>query len=415
MRAWHMFGVLTVTLLVVRASVAAEFVVEVAAGAQDRANTTIHFDLPASAASGDWALVCEATGERCPAQRVDEGKSAAVFILTERLPAGSARRYELRPDDARTDKVECLDDGRQLVLRSLGREVLAYQHATVESPAGIDPLYRRSGQIHPLLTPAGHVVSDDFPPDHAHQHGLFFAWVNTTLGDRHLDFWNQADRSGAIEHAAIKRLTSGPVFGEFQVVLKHLDVTSAEPRGVLDELWTVRAYATDDRFIVDLESSQTCVGDALTINEYHYGGMGLRGSRAWYDDKIAKNASPDPERSGHFAFTTNEGLERLAGNHTRPKWVSLTGQIDGQFADVTVLGHPTNFRFPQPVRLHPNKPYFCFAPMVLGEFQIDSSKPYVSRYRLVIRDGELDQQANALAWGDYADPPLARVIEAGGE
>ena len=68
-------------------------------------------------------------------------------------------------------------------------------------PRGSTPYYRRSGQIHPLYTPTGRVVSDDFPPDHAHQHGVFFAWVNTTFEGRHLDFWNQKEQTGRIEHA----------------------------------------------------------------------------------------------------------------------------------------------------------------------------------------------------------------------
>ena len=38
-------------------------------------------------------------------------------------------------------------------------------------------------------------MTDDFPPDHAHQHGLFFAWVSTSFDGHDVDFWNQSKKS----------------------------------------------------------------------------------------------------------------------------------------------------------------------------------------------------------------------------
>ena len=75
-----------------------------------------------------------------------------------------------------------------------------------------------------------------------------------------------------------------------------------------------------------------------------------------------------------------------------------------------MLDHPANFRSPQPVRLHPNKPYFCFAPMVPGAFEIAPGRPYVSRYRLVLHDGRPDPAAGR-AQRDYARTALARTVD----
>ena len=80
------------------------------------------------------------------------------------------------------------------------------------------------------------------------------------------------------------------------------------------------------------------------------------------------------------------------------------------FAGATLMCHPDNFRFPQPVRLHPDKPYFCFAPMVLGPFKIAPGKPYVSRYRFFVHDGKPDAKRIEALWNDYADPPVVKVI-----
>ena len=57
---------------------------------------------------------------------------------------------------------------------------------------------------------------------------------------------------------------------------------------------------------------------------------------------------------------------------------------------IAVLSHSDNFRAPQTARLHPSKPYFCFAPCVDGEFSIDRSRPFQSRYRYLITDAAPD-------------------------
>ena len=89
----------------------------------------------------------------------------------------------------------------------------------------------------------------------------------------------------------------------------------------------------------------------------------------------------------------------------------FSGQVDGKSAGVAILDSPSNFRFPQPVRLHPNKPYFCFSPMVDDEFAITRGHPYVSRYRLYIHDGPPDPEAIERVWHDYAEPPRVRIVE----
>jgi hypothetical protein len=258
-------------------------------------------------------------------------------------------------------------------------------------------------------------VTDDFPPDHAHQHAVFLAWVNATFDGRHLDFWNQKEQTGRIEHIAVLGMTGGPVFGQFQVKLRHDDMTApGGPRPVIDEIWTVRAYNVSSAFLVDFESRQSCAGtEPLVINKYHYGGMGLRGHRDWFDASAKGNSPPDPARSGGSDFLTSEGKNRATGNHTRPRWVDLSGGISGEAAGVALLDHPRNFGFPQPVRLHPNKPYFCFAPMVLGSFDIAPGRPYTSRYRFVVHDGTPDPATLERFWHDYAEPPGVRVVTEG--
>jgi hypothetical protein len=342
------------------------------------------------------------------------------------LPAGQQRQYLLTAADAAGDApevmAECRDDGRHLWLQLGDRRVLRYNHAVQESPEGMDPCYRRSGYIHPLYTPSGKEVTGDFAPDHAHQHGVFMAWVNTTFQGREVDFWNQKKGSGLIEHVDIRSVASGPVFAEFTVGLRHRALTTPEaPETVLEETWTVRAWNVPDVQLVDLESRQRCVAEQpLTINEYHYGGMAIRGNSAWLDaettelvNRLMKAGASREELAAapvKRAYLTSEGKLWFDGNGTRARWVEMSGPIDGQPAGVAIFGHPENFRAPQPVRLHPQKPYFCFAPMVLGEFPLQSGETYVSRYRYCVHDGPVSVQRNEHVWSDMASPPAVRIV-----
>lgn len=409
---------LALSMATTRAAEAAAIVIEVEAGPQERRDTPVVFALPGSLGAPVAATLTQIDDGRPVDVQVIAGTPPSVaWIVRDPLPAGATRRYRLEPADPNPGtksgtSVGCLDDGKSIRLAVGDRPVLQYNAAVVESPEGIEPIYRRSGQIHPLFAPSGSVVSDDFPPDHAHQHGVFFAWVNTTFEGRRLDFWNQKGKTGQVEHAATLGTTGGPVFGEFRVKLRHNDLTApGGPKAVLDEVWTVRAYGISDAFLVDFESRQTCAGpEPLTINKYHYGGMGMRGNRGWFDPIAKGDHPPDPARSGGSDFLTGEGKDRGNGNHTRPRWVELSGRVGDRPAGVAMLDHPDNFRSPQPVRLHPTKPYFCFAPMVLGAFEIAPDRPYVSRYRLVVHDGPPDAAAIDRLWRDYARPPRVRVV-----
>ncbi len=415
-------GTLLALLAVEPAPRTASLVVEIEAGKYDRQGTPVLFTLPTE-------LAGNLGPEGVVQARSDEGTSVPVQVLTcpdaptrlawileAKLPAGTVRRYTIelnpRPSPAKPS-VNCSNDGKELKLAVQGRPVLTYHEAMVEAPPGLPPYFRRNGQIHPVFTPSGKVVTDDFPPDHAHQHAVFFAWVNTTFQGRHLDFWNQKEQTGGISHVATLETRSGPVFGQFRVELRHDDLTTpGEPRPVLDEVWTVRAYNLADVFLIDFESRQMCVAsDPLILNQYRYGGMGVRGNRDWFDPTVKGDNPPDPARSGASNFLTSEGKDRSNGNHTRPTWCDLSGRIGGEsFGGIALLDHPQNFLFPQPVRLHPTKPYFCFAPMVLKTFEIAPGKPYVSRYRMAVHDGPADPVTIDRLWRDYGEPPRVKVV-----
>ena len=378
-----------------------DVVIEVSAGKHDRVGTPMSLRLSESLKQHVHFTLTRLDTDKRVAVQVSAGeKPHLVWLLQNPLAAGTIRRYRLSPSTkppASKDGVAVEIDDKHLKVTSGGKPVLAYNTAVVPSPNRQESYYDRSGYIHPLYNPRGQVITDDFAPDHPHQHGIMFPWTNTTFEGRAVNFWDQKDGNGRIEHAKVESSESGPVFGGFTVRLKHLDVTIVEaPKPVLTETWRVRVYNLSNHFLFDLESAQRSLGSPLHIKKYHYGGLAIRGHRDWLVP-------------GQGNFLTSENKNRNNGNQTRPRWCDIHGTVDGQMTGVTILCDPSNFRSPQPVRLHPEKPYFCFAPMALGDFKIEVDKTYVSRYRFYVHNGQLDTQAADRFWQDLADPPRIKL------
>jgi len=56
------------------------------------------------------------------------------------------------------------------------------------------------------------------------------------------------------------------------------------------------------------------------------------------------------------------------------------------------------------MRIHPTEPFFCFAPQQLGDMAIEPGKPYVSKYRFIVMDGDPPKERIDAFWRDYAEP-----------
>ncbi|MCA8991008.1 MAG: PmoA family protein [Planctomycetaceae bacterium] len=343
--------------------------------------------------------------ETIPAQWIDQTSRRAAFILPAGIAKGESATFILR--SAPNRKV----DAQGVVMTTenptgavtaivRGQPVLSYWTATRMPPESIPAVFQRSGHIHPLYTPGGEVVTSEFPADHAHQHGLFHAWVNTSFTGRKTDFWNQAGKTGDVRHVRLISQTSGPVFGEFTAELEHVAIDAEEiSTPVLRELLTVRVWNSPGPYIVDTHTVQSLVAASpLVIHEYHYGGAAIRGRDDWLNNPNAD-------------ILTSEGKSRSDGNHTRPEWVSMYGPTKEGFASVTILGHKENFRFPQPVRLHPSKPYFVFTPPQLGEFAIDTEHSYEARYRLLLQDCSPENSQIEPFRAGYLAPPVVTISQ----
>lgn len=313
------------------------------------------------------------------------------------LAKNEAAQISFAPGDKpAANRVECVDDGKRLLVRVDGRNVLQYNHAVVPQA---NPVFSRSGYLHPVWTPSGKTITNDSPKNHLHHHGIWSAWTSSEFEGRKSNFWESAAKEGRVECVKVEETTSGPVFGGFKA--RHRFVNLNAPGGekvAIEEVWEVRVYALTDRYVFDLVSTQTCAGDQpLVIKEYRYGGLGFRGPADW-------------EGKTGVEFLTSEGKGRVDGHATKAKWVIAAGKIGDGEASIGFLCHPADFRFPQPLRIHPDEPFFNWAVPQGGTFSIEPGKPYVTRYRYVVADGRLAREDLDAAWAAYGEPSKVGVV-----
>lgn len=290
------------------------------------------------------------------------------------------------------EPVTAVREGKQVVVRAGKKEILRYQAEPGDFPReDIKELFRRGGYIQSIHTPSGKLVTDDFPPNHVHHHGVWSPWTKTEFEGRQPDFWNMGDGKGRVEFVSMDESWAKDGRVGFKTSHRFVDMTAKPEKAALHETWNVGVAAEETHYVIDIDITQTCATDSpLKLPEYHYGGLGFRGNRSW-------------DGAGNCKFLTASGLtDRNKVNTSKESWCWVGGKVDGELCGVTVLCHPSNFRAPQPVRVHPTEPFFCYAPQQGGAMEIVPGKPYHARYRIIVADGEPDAKEIKKWAEDYA-------------
>ena len=285
--------------------------------------------------------------------------------------------------DAATPSV--LETDASITLSIDDRSILTYHKADVPPPESADPIFTRSGFIHPVHSPSGTVVTGIHPDDHYHHLGLWHAWVECEIEGENVDFWNLKEETGRVRYAKTLSLSWGSDSAGFTVVQEHVAFpgNQEKERVILREVFTVVARFIDGAYEIDYETVQTNVSSSsLKLPAYRYGGP------------IAYRAPHHWDRS-NSDYLSSEGKNRNDGHTTRSKWIAMWGEKKtGPGADtLTILCHRENHDFPQRMRVWPETSnngaiFFNYVPIQEFAWEISPGQVSTMRYRLVVQNGE---------------------------
>ncbi len=344
-----------------------------------------------------------------PFQLSGEGGRELNWVVPAPVKAGESREYRLLTcggPPAFSEACGMIQTDSTFILVAANRPVLSYQFRSHPAPAGVSPLYARSGFIHPLWSPSGRVLTWIQPPDHYHHYGLWNPWTKVTWKGRTTDFWNLGEGQGTVKYDGIVSKTSGPVFAEILVRHAHVAFDAAITAGqapaqvrVMTELWRIRVWNVRGGFLIDFESELTpAIEEPLSLDVYRYGGgIGFRATPEW--------------TGTNSEVITSEGKTWADGDATRARWCRISGTTDGAETGILFMSSSSNFDAPQPVRIWPKNlvgatsyHYFEFCPTREKAWILHPGERYLQKYRLWISEGSMTPEEMEQAWQSWNPP-----------
>ncbi|MDR1859302.1 MAG: PmoA family protein [Bacteroidales bacterium] len=350
------------------------------------------------------SLVDKKSETPVPCQLEAESSARLWFIVSGEMQKGAVRSYVLRLLDSVAVvpagvRVSRNDEAVTLMLD--GKPLLRYQYREVLPPEGIDPLFRRSGFIHPLWSPAGDVLTRIQAPDHYHHYGLWGPWTKTHINGREVDFWNLNSGQGTVRFADFLSMTEGCVYSGFSALQQHIDFgNKGADQIALNEMLNIRVWNLDGQIrLLDYTSILNCpLASGILLDAYRYGGgIGFRATEHWNRD--------------NSITLTSEGLDRKQADGTRARWCVIEGELPGGRGGILFMSHPSNREFPEPMRVWPEDAnqrgdvYFEFTPIRHKEWRLQRGKNYSQRYRLLLYNGKLSKEDAERYWSEFAYPP----------
>src|SRR5207247_1566621 len=81
---------------------------------------------------------------------------------------------------------------------------------------------KRGGYLHPVFTPSGKLLTDDYATNHLHHHGIWFSWARVEFEGRQPDFWNMGDAKGRPNLSGLKGAGVAPCTAVFKANIATL-------------------------------------------------------------------------------------------------------------------------------------------------------------------------------------------------
>lgn len=287
------------------------------------------------------------------------------------LPKGFSQGFNVRSSD------------EGIEIREGENPVFHYQKS-IKSKEG---LYERTGYVHPLYSLDGKVITEDFPDDHPHHHGIFWGWHQVIhQGEKVGDSWTSENISWAVEKVSVKK-------SKKRAGLRSTVVWSANPHSkpfpIIRERTRITVHKKNSEYrIVDIDIQLIPLVENLQLGGSEdakgYGGFSLR--------------LRDPE---DLEFVSQ-------GNRIKPAVTAVTAGswmdfrwVDGtRDSGVTVFCHPDNPGSNNDWILRNDKSMQNAVWPGASAIELPS-KGISLNYRLVIHTGKLSQRTLESMYREY--------------
>lgn len=300
---------------------------------------------------------------------------AFVFPRTNEL-ANTARAADTK---SKKSGIQIVADADGFWFSEGDRKVFYYR----KTPKSHEGTHTRAAYIHPLLGLDGEVLTQEFPRDHPHHHGVFWAWHQLWVGDLKAgDPWETKNFLAVVRKTEVVHADSESA--TFKVTVDWTSPLYTDAKGkqesIIEEQTTIRLYKSQKQsqwidFKISLRALVPDVRIGGAENDRGYSGFTVR-------------VKPPKDQ----IITDENGVLKKDNVGTSSRWMDVSGTFTegkGQ-SGVSILSHSSLPEFPPKWLL---RHYGMQNVVYPGRHPVSVSqeKPLVLRHRLLIHRGNLDQ------------------------
>lgn len=300
-----------------------------------------------------------------------------ILWLMGDLPAAGVHSVKKEPEVVE-GAFQVTADAQGYLVSEGERPVFFYQSA----PRSLDGRHTRAGYVHPLYGLDGRVLTHDFPEDHLHHRGIFWAWHQLWVGDERAgDPWLTEDFLTEVENV---RVLDGPLFSVLEASARWISPLQKDDAGELVPLVRERVRiqvfrSTPDSQIIDFHIQFRALVDGIRIG-------GSENPRGYSGFTVRVQASPDGR------IHDLSGIQKGDRVGESSPWADYSGTfgLGGMISGVGMLTHPSYPEFPPRWLLrHYGMQNVAFP----GRHPVDlpRGQPLDLRHRLVIHRGGFEE------------------------
>jgi len=282
---------------------------------------------------------------------------------------------------------------QKLQLFQNGSPVMTYIYG-MNLKEGVSEKFRRSSYIHPVYGLDGEILSGDFPDDHLHHRGLFWAWPQVFNRQDSVDLWHLEGIHQRFEHWLGRE--AGPVFARF---------------GVRNGWYSADGKVVDETVRVTVFKA----GKVGRILDFEY---------TWQAEKtpVTLLGSPDEKGYGGFSFrfapfeeqviNTSKGVQAGNSDLDRFTWVDFTAYFQNREtkSGVALFEGSKNIGFPNGWTLR-DYGFLGIAWPAKNSYTLEPGKPVTASYRIWLHRGDAEEELVNSAYTVFASPPEAKFLQ----
>jgi hypothetical protein len=257
--------------------------------------------------------------------------------------------------------------------------VLFYQM----SPLNKDGAYERCNYIHPLWGLNGKILTEDFPADHLHHRGIFWAWHQVWIGDKRIgDPWEIKDFDQEITEIEFVKDPDETVWLKSEVLwLSDKWKVNGIKKPYIQENVAIHIHKSNLKYRrIDFEISLLALEENLRIggsdDEKGYGGFSVRMILPDDVQFSGKNGSIKPQETA----VESQGFVNISGS---------LGKGNSK-AGIVILDNKENPGYPQNLILREKNSMQNIAWPGAEPVALSTTEPLVLKYSLIVYSGKMN-------------------------